>query len=360
MKIKIDKEFHSLIPPLTDAEYSGLEKSIIAGGGCRDLLVVWQEKGILLDGHNRKRICDKHGFEYKTTKITLPNREAAADWIDSNQLDRRNLTPDQAARIRGRRCNRADKHPGMRTDLTSSQSATKTDAARQLAEDYGVSRATIFRDAQFATAADIVEEAVPELVEGIAKGTYARKDIIEASKTPEQAKDILEQKPHVTHNSGDNEWYTPAEYIELAREVMGGIDLDPASSAAANKIIKANKFFSLEDDGLNHKWAGRVWMNPPYAQPHIETFCNKLILHYESDEVLAAIVLVNNATETKWFQLLLGMAAAVCFPAGRVKFWHPDKVSAPLQGQAFVYFGDNSDMFASQFERLGVICFVRK
>ena len=66
--VVIDPEFESLIPPLAEDEYRGLEESILADG-VRDALVVWRAYGILLDGHNRKRICDKHGIDYPVKEI---------------------------------------------------------------------------------------------------------------------------------------------------------------------------------------------------------------------------------------------------------------------------------------------------
>jgi DNA N-6-adenine-methyltransferase (Dam). len=166
-------------------------------------------------------------------------------------------------------------------------------------------------------------------------------------------------KAHVAQNTGENEWYTPEPYIAAARSVLGAIDLDPASTSDANRIVQARTFYTRADNGLSKEWRGRVWMNPPYAQPLIEQFCDKLAASVQSGTVTHAIVLVNNATETAWFRTLANLACALCFPTGRVQFWHPDRAPAePLQGQAVLYIDrGNGDFnaFTPSFSRFGFL-----
>lgn len=161
--------------------------------------------------------------------------------------------------------------------------------------------------------------------------------------------------PHVARNAGESEWYTPAEYIAAAVAVMGPIDLDPASVAEANQVVGAAQFYTAEEDGLTRPWRGAVWLNPPYAQPACARFCARLAREWDAGALAAACLLVNNATETAWFQQAAGRAAALCFPLGRVRFWHPDREAAPLQGQAVAYFGPAADRFRAEFTRFGIV-----
>jgi phage N-6-adenine-methyltransferase len=164
---------------------------------------------------------------------------------------------------------------------------------------------------------------------------------------------LAESLCHVANNSGDNEWYTPDEYLDAARRVMGEFDLDPASNPVANERVRAAVFYTAEDDGLAKDWSGVVWMNPPYESSLVDKFAKKLADSYSAGNVTAAVVLVNNGTETKWFQCLAQQASAICFPKGRVKFWHPRKEAVPLQGQAVLYLGDDMEAFVTEFSSFG-------
>ena len=250
--------------------------------------------------------------------------------------------------------------------LVALKSATKHGAWLPTLADLGIERTTASRymalagyvDASNVAQADtcnISPPSVPSYAEagidhrpraGDADGDNDD-DTTEESPTPARG-------PHVSHNSGNNEWYTPSEYVEPAREVLGIIDLDPASSETANAVVKARRFHSTDDDGLEQGWSGRVWMNPPYASDLVGRFAAKLAHHVDSGEVSAAVVLVNNATETAWFATLIERASAVVFPRGRVRFWEPDgKPGAPLQGQALLYLGPEPKRFIAAYAAIG-------
>ena len=141
----IDPEFESLLPALTEHEAEQLEASIVADG-CRDALVVW--RGFVVDGHNRLRICKKHDLSYSTIEIELETRDEVFDWIDNNQLARRNLAPSQYDMARGRIYNRSKKtkaEAGAMASKAQNELCSKGNTAARLAPQLGVSRATLER-----------------------------------------------------------------------------------------------------------------------------------------------------------------------------------------------------------------------
>jgi ParB family chromosome partitioning protein len=181
------------------------------------------------------------------------------------------------------------------------------------------------------------------------------------AETNDSSSEPSSDKPHVAQNAGEQEWYTPPDYLGAARQVLGAFDLDPATSAVAQRAVGAATFYTKDDDGLSKPWSGRVWMNPPYAAGLVGKFAEKLVSHHEAGEVTAAVVLVNNATETRWFRALADIASAVCFPTGRVRFRDPDgNPGAPLQGQAVLYLGSDVAAFCAAFADFGFCAEVRR
>jgi DNA N-6-adenine-methyltransferase (Dam) len=160
-----------------------------------------------------------------------------------------------------------------------------------------------------------------------------------------------------TEGTGEFERYTPPEYIEAARKVLGEIDLDPASCKFAQKWIRAKQFFTAEDDGLSHAWHGNVWLNPPYHRALLSAFINKLVAEVDVGHVTSAIVLSNNCTDTDWFLTAASACTGVCFTQGRIHFLLSDgkQMGPPTQGQVFFYW-KNVNRFEEVFCRIGV-CF---
>lgn len=170
MTIQVNPRFKSLIPPLAPEELAQLESNIVTDG-CRDPLVTWNNT--LLDGHNRFEICTRLKLPFNTTPINLPNEDAAMDWIDTNQLGRRNLAPDQLSYIRGRLYNRKKRtkaEAGAMGGSSKLQSDTCLDTATAIADKHGVSRATVIRDGKRAEAIDKLAEIKPEEAEAVRNG----------------------------------------------------------------------------------------------------------------------------------------------------------------------------------------------
>jgi hypothetical protein len=163
--------------------------------------------------------------------------------------------------------------------------------------------------------------------------------------------------------SGDNEYFIPSEYVEAARDVLGEIDLDPASCPEAQATVKATRYFTKDDDGLAQQWHGRVFLNPPFSRPLLKPFVQKLIAEYKAGRVDEAILLTFGNTSAEWFQEAMSVASAVCFTNTNIRFIHKTKgkMGRSAIGSAFLYCGDDVGNFVRRFAEIGVcLCSVRK
>lgn len=137
------------------------------------------------------------------------------------------------------------------------------------------------------------------------------------------------------------EWYTPQEIIQA----LGKFDLDPATcEAAINLNNSASQFYTKEDNGLIKGWFGRVWLNPPYANPDLKLFMQKMAGHNNG------IALVFNRCDSSWFQdYVLGCADSILFLRKRINFIRPDgtKGDRPGAGSVLIAYGSkNTDALA--------------
>jgi ParB family chromosome partitioning protein len=155
------------------------------------------------------------------------------------------------------------------------------------------------------------------------------------------------------------EWYTPKKFIEAARIVLGEIELDPASSEHANRNVQATTFYDETVDGLTKTWnAKTVFLNPPYCKEgntsNQDRWTAKLLREYKRGNVKEAILLITNATETRWFHRLT--LFPMCFVKGRIQFTTPTgKKGGATKGSIFVYLGYQPEKFYQIFRRFGVV-----
>lgn len=186
------------------------------------------------------------------------------------------------------------------------------------------------------------------------------------------------------HLSKSQEHFTPIEIVEAARKVLGEIDLDPASCAKANKLIRAKKFYTRKDDGLRQPWAGRVMLNPPGGtftarrkskkDPPVKTskrdvearmywrtdsravaWWRKLIWSYQYDREVDEAIFIGFNLDILQASQMEGYASPlefpICVPAERLCFGGAD----PTHGNVIVYLGDDVKLFQHVFSEFGAV-----
>lgn len=161
----------------------------------------------------------------------------------------------------------------------------------------------------------------------------------------------------------DAEWYTPPLFIEAAREVMGSIELDVASCSFANTIVRAERYFTKEQDALKQSWVAKtVWCNPPYGRDShygssIGAFTRKAHEGYLAGQIGQAILLTTTEMNANWFYPLA--VYPHCVPRKRVNFIVLKQIKRGIYshsyGTCFIYLGPSIERFAQVFGKFGYV-----
>ena len=167
-------------------------------------------------------------------------------------------------------------------------------------------------------------------------------------------------------------WFTPQVYIDAAREVMGDIDVDPATTERVQKRIKAKVYHTdtKEKDAFKFHWYGRMMLCPPYKEGLIDKFFYKVIDEYKLGNLTEGIICTHmEDSGAIYFQDIFSFCNAFCLHRGHIKWWkghYPEEVAMKKLGiewhpggyskhySCFLYFGPNKDKFIQTFLNFGV------
>jgi len=152
------------------------------------------------------------------------------------------------------------------------------------------------------------------------------------------------------------DYYTSELIVERARSAMGSIDLDPASCAEANSVVRATRIYTASDRGECMPWAGNVWLNPPFGEWGL--WGERVIaeMRKRPRTVPQMCVLAPQASiSTKYLHPLLANCQAIVIFYGRIPFWGDLCTSTPMDGHFVMYYGDHVERFAEAFSALGTV-----
>ncbi len=172
MNITVNEELLAYIDPLTPEENEALERSLLAEG-CRDALVLWGE--VLVDGHNRHRICSQHGIPFNTVQNT---RFTSVDdvhlWMIEQHLGRRSVSDFQRGVLALRRKDiltaRVQPAPAESSGLETAAVSAKPEPVPTMG---AIAKSARISNATISQIEKIQKSAAPELVAAVKSGTIS-------------------------------------------------------------------------------------------------------------------------------------------------------------------------------------------
>ena len=276
--LKIDPEFQGKIPPLTFEELNQLEANILRDGRIINPIIVWQ--GLIVDGHNRYTIAKKHPeIPFTVHEKEFASRYEAIIWICKNQLGRRNLTPEQkkyligkqyeaekkAAKIfRGNQYTLAKKSGGAHDD--NHHSGKKT--CDRIAEENGVSRASVLRASHYTRGIDIADNLSPGIKQKVFSG--------EVKFTNEEMSKLVQAS--VEHRSDVLAQILHPEALEVLESASAEFEPEKAEPVpmptpqteefrcyhVPDEFMKVYKSLSRATEMMKNSWKKTLKNNPSY------------------------------------------------------------------------------------------------
>ena len=332
--------------------------------------------GNLIAGLHRLEACKQLGYQHiEATALDIDPLMAELAEIDEN-LIRSDLTVLEQSEHLLRR-GQILEEKGMRRAAgrypeANGETVSPLKTTAEIAADMGLSERSAQQRQQ------IARDLLPEVKEAIRDLpiadsttqllTLARlepsQQLQAASKLAEQQAQRQQRMGVTVYSSESNEWYTPAWVTARAADVMGNIDLDPASSKIAQQIHGADAWYGLDHpdaerrDGLLPEWHGCVWLNPPYGRSedghNAQLWSRKLINEWKAGRVESGMLLVKAALGYNWFEELWA-ELPVCFLRERLSFVRPDGTDdgQSKQATAIFYVGSDVEQFAGVFSKYG-------
>jgi len=170
----------------------------------------------------------------------------------------------------------------------------------------------------------------------------------------------MKQQMQVLTSSATNEWYTPPEILDAVRDVIGDIELDPASCAAANEFVRAERFYTIEDDGLSKFWEARsLFLNSPYGKVGNRSGQDVWMEYLVSQlgSIDACIALTKTVPGYVWWDKLFrgGWPGLLCITEGRLSFIssNGERRGQSKAASSLWYYGPYGEEFRERFVSIG-------
>lgn len=196
MNIVVNPDLKAYIDPLTPDEHDALERSLLAEG-CRDALVLWGD--VLVDGHNRYGICQKHGIPFQTLQSTLfQTMEDVHLWMIDQHLGRRSVSDFQRGvlalrkreilnerRLQAASTPAAQSLAPVEEASTATPATTSTNTADTLKSREGIAKVARLSSNQVVLIEKIQKQATPEVVAAVKSGTISLNAAAAVASLPE-------------------------------------------------------------------------------------------------------------------------------------------------------------------------------